>query len=68
MADVKDILGELQDIGFPISQVAEHTGIGKTRLYNSFNDRPARFDSKEVEKLETYLSKAKELLEWMAKD
>lgn len=59
--EVKEILKELQDMGFPISLVSANTGITHSRLYNTFNNRPARFDSKEIEQLLEYKKNAAKL-------
>lgn len=62
--DMKQKVETLAELGFPISTISKHTGLGHARFYNMTKNRSAKFSMDEKLKFDLYYELAKQLAEF----
>jgi hypothetical protein len=59
--EIKTKIFKLRELGFPISTIGKHTGLGHARFYNLIKDRSAKFSDAELFEFDLYYEQAVEL-------
>lgn len=61
---MKEKIKRLNDLGFPISTIGKHTGLGHARFYNLIKDRSAKFSEVELFEFDLYYDRAVDLADF----